>query len=91
MKAIWKYELTMGTRQVVEMPVGAKLLTVHRQEGIVCLWAIVNTALPTEERIIGVFTTGYPLPENPKEYIGTAFFNGGEFVVHVFEILTTKP
>lgn len=82
---VFKYPLTPYTT-VIEMPMGAKILTVQTQRGAPCIWALVNDDYPSEERRFIVYGTGHPLCENMQEYIGTFQLDNGDLVFHVFEI-----
>lgn len=71
---------------MIQMPKGAKILSVGMQEGIPCLFAAVNDQLPHEPRIIRVVTTGDVFGFLGLTFIGTIF--AGEptwFTAHVFE------
>jgi len=87
MQQIWKYELTLGHPQEIEMPVGAEILTVQSQfENQACLWALVEPANYPVKREFEIFGTGVDIYENPnRKYIGTYQLRGGIFVFHVFE------
>lgn len=68
------------------MPVGAKILTVQVQNGIPCMWAMVDPDASTEEVTIRVHGTGHPICDSAKlEYIGTFQIYGGGLVFHVFK------
>ncbi len=75
------------------MPIGAKILCVQNNGSSgPCLWAQVNDSYSKEKRIISIFGTGNPVPDNPMEYIGTyqvpLTSNGVLLVFHVYELLT---
>jgi hypothetical protein len=80
---IWKWELEVTDRQVIDMPVATQFLTVQVQRGALCLWGIVTPGEDVEPRMIRVYGTGNPIPVDPGRYIGTA--QQGPFVWHVFE------
>ena len=95
---IYKYQLgpihsgmyLMDGNLIVEMPYGAKILTMQLQCGEPCVWALVD---PEEERIqkraFRIFGTGWDIPESPAmEYVGTYQELGGALVWHVFEGLS---
>lgn len=84
MKTVWKYKL--DSRSVLAMPMGSQILTVHEQEGKVCLWALVEPDMEYETRKFVIIGTGQALSEKPYRYIGTTYLEGGAFVFHVFEI-----
>ena len=89
MKTIYKYPLLLqympnGICDVV-MNRAAMVLHVAEQHGNPCLWASVDTDLPTHTRRFQVVGTGYATPdERESTYLGTA--HCGPFVWHVFEV-----
>jgi len=74
MKKIFKYELKFGDLPVVEMPVGAEILTIDKQgksmepvygEPKLFAWAIIDEdEKRMEERKFRVAGTGHPLGED---------------------------
>lgn len=42
MKKIYKYAIEITDDQDIVMPVGAKILTVQNQNGVPCIWAMVD-------------------------------------------------
>lgn len=93
MKAIYKYSLKSGQAGAyvrVEMPEHAIVYAVREQRGEVCMWAEVDTERPLTVRLFQVFATGQEIPENMgiySAYVGTCFFDDGNFVFHVYEYL----
>ena len=87
MQAIWKYEVPVTDGSDIDMPAGAKVLTVQVQHQRLCLWVIVNPASPVETRRFKVIGTGHEHDEclTALTYIGTAQMAGGALVWHVFE------
>ena len=90
MKAIWKFPLGDDRKTVIKMPKDAVWLTVHEQfrEGVI--WAMVNipdTPEDYEERVFESINTGREFELTPNHnYIGTYHIDGGNYVVHVFEV-----
>ncbi|HDY86983.1 MAG TPA: hypothetical protein ENH82_02575 [bacterium] len=87
-KTIWKYAVLIQDTQKIEMPKGAKLLTVQVQRGIAFIWAMVNPMNTEVERIIKMVGTGHDLSEQIMgDYIGTFQINNewGGLVFHVFD------
>lgn len=85
-KTIWKYSLQLTDLQSLSLPQGAEILTVQAQGGGLYLWAIVDPARETEERVIGIIGTGNPVitgGDIDRRYIATV--QRGSFVWHVFE------
>ncbi len=85
--SIWKYSLKLTDCQVIEMPKGARLLSVAEQHGILCLWALVDTTADKTDRSIVLIGTGHfaPAPNDPFTYVGSTLSDGGNFVWHVFD------
>ena len=81
---IWKFPLQITDRQVVEMPVLARPLSVAEQDGQLMMWAHVNEKSNEkrnyEIRIIG---TGNGMPDSVGNFIGTVVMSYG-LVWHVF-------
>lgn len=81
MKTVYKYPLGE-----VQLPKGAKILTVSHQNGNFVMWAEVDTEQVLEHRTFEVFGTGWEMPTYKEmAYIGTMF--EGAFVWHVYEVL----
>ncbi len=89
---IYKYEIDLikdvnpASQALVEMPIGAKVLSVGSQKAnTVCLWARVNTLTREKEsrrfRIIG---TGQECFRDI--FIGTVEDKDGVHIWHVFEV-----
>lgn len=82
-KAVYKYGLHMIGEQSVQMPSGAKILCVQKQETGICIWALVDTTRGNTVRHIEIVGTGHQLDSRVREYIGTV--QDGDFVWHVFD------
>jgi len=86
MKTIWKFELEMVGMQNINLPKGAKILTVQTQNEKACLWALVEIDVAElEQRTIVTFGTGHPMPDVSLVYLGTYQVAGGALIFHVFE------
>jgi hypothetical protein len=81
---VYEYDLTVIGQQIIEMPVGANLLTVQLQHGNLKLWAAVDSNIMTKRSII-IIGTGYEISYTPKKYIGTFQMMNGNLVFHVFD------
>lgn len=89
MHAVWKYPLEIGKTIGVIMPTDSTACHVGEQEGVVCLWAEVDTGKGVEERFrrFRVVGTGWEYSDqerNAMDYVGTVQI--GSFVWHVFEV-----
>jgi len=86
MKTIWKYELDMRGGNDFLVPLGARVIHVGRQFGIICIWAEVDDEQPKEPRSFTIVGTGHPRPFKPSEYLGTVFTDDGRYVWHIYEL-----
>ena len=87
MKSIYKFPLRVEDIQMIDMPVGIKILTVQTQNEIPCIWGMIDKDQP---RATGhwfrTFGTGHPIDKDFKgNYIGTYQLNNESLVFHVFE------
>ena len=83
---IYKYQFGIKSLQHIEIPLGAKILSVQAQRGALCLWALVDPdpGAVTRAHPIRVYGTGHPCDEDPRNFIGTVQTNEGALVWHVF-------
>jgi hypothetical protein len=89
---IYKYELKIEDYQVLQMPKGARVLSVGNQRGKLCLWAVCDQDAPASLRAFEIFGTGNPISEDrtiERTFIGTAIVE--PFVWHVFETAKKRP
>lgn len=82
---IWKWDLQVTDLQTVNVPIGAKLLTVQTQNSLPRLWALCNEQAPRRALRIAMYGTGNPVDSYPGTYIAT--FQVGDLVFHVFEVI----
>lgn len=91
MKVVYKYEVPWC--EAIDMPSGAKILSVHGQHNKVCLWALVDPNSPHIHRRFKVFGTGHPIENDLAErlsFVGTVHLEDVALVLHVFEELPPK-
>jgi len=81
---VFKYRLTPDT-SIIDMPVGAKVLSVQVQGEFAELWAMVDPAADTERRRFFVAGTGQPLPRDIGDFIATFQIPAFGLVFHAFE------
>jgi hypothetical protein len=75
-KTIWKFPLTgYSTDNRKDIPKGFKVLHFGEQHGHACFWAEIEPEAATETVEFSYYGTGWELPDDPGEYLGT-------FVVH---------
>ena len=72
-------------KQVVSMPINAEILTVQIQNGVPCIWALVDTSSPLSDVSVRVYPTGGEVDTSPNlKNCGTFQMIGGGLVFHVF-------
>ena len=80
---IWKYQIDSSDCKI-EMPEGAKILSLQVQGGVPCIWVRVNPDKPIEIRRFITYVTGSSDDIDPySRYIGT--YQIQWFVGHIFE------
>lgn len=84
MPEIWKFNLPTHGRTSVEMPIGAKLLTVQEQRGELMLWACVDPRTRVAPWRFDVRMTGEAWRGDIGTYVGTVQL--GPYVAHVFSL-----
>jgi hypothetical protein len=83
---VWKYTLTGLREDDLEMPIGAKILSVVMQRGIPCLYVIVDPGCTArEKRTIRRFGTNHHMKDVERlSYIGS-LQHGDTVSWHYFE------
>lgn len=83
---IYKYQVSAVSHQVIAMPIGARLLSVHARRESVFLWALVDPSLAHE--LVGVRLVGtgkaFDAIDDYPHFIGTVQIEEGPIVFHVF-------
>lgn len=81
---VYKHTLHLDDTVEVVMPQGTELLSVGEQNGMLCLWARVDTRKPKVNRMFRIAGTGHPAPTG--NFVGTVMMHGGALVWHVFDL-----
>lgn len=95
MKAIWKFVVPVPDLYEfvdIDMPVGARIVSAANQRERLMIYAVVTPSAVTEVRRILVALTGSPLEDHADRlpFIGTVLFDGGSFIVHLFDLGNNK-
>jgi hypothetical protein len=86
MTRIFKYPLALKSREMIQMPEGAKILSVCWQDGMPVMYAQVCEGNPLVPRIIRTVTTGENFNSACSTFLGT--IQAGEptwFLAHIYE------
>jgi len=81
---IWKFPLELDDQQVISMPEGSQILTVQTQDGIPCLWALVDEGAEKEDRVIYTIGTGGPFADDPEDLVYVGTYQLPNLVFHIF-------
>ena len=85
MKTIYKYPIKIADHQVLNLPMGAEVLTVQTQQGKIFLWAKVDAdQRETTELNIYVCGTGHRVRDETLVYLGAIQQFNGDLIWHVF-------
>lgn len=84
-KTIHKYELQSGSILSILLPKEAKVLHFDSQYNKPVIWVELDASDPTVCRDFLVTGTGMELPDVDLIYIGTAIFDGGSLILHLYE------
>lgn len=83
---IWKWTLAIVGRQQVSMPRGAKLLAAQMQGEHPQVWALCDENAERAPRMMAIYGTGNPVPDQPGQYVGTFQLADGALVFHLFDL-----
>ena len=81
--AVWKYPLQKDSYHIVDLPVGAEVLSFQMQQGVPTIWALVDVNGSLGRRMFRILATGESLPDKNLKYIGSV--QDHAFVWHLFE------
>lgn len=90
MKTVWKYEFSIKDVFTLQIPKDAEILLIDSQNETGCLWILVDSDKPLENRVFCLYGTGHPitLDRQALSFIGSFQQRNGALVWHVFEQLT---
>lgn len=81
MRTVWKFPLNDWVTEI-DIPEGAKVVHVARQNGLMTLWAEVDSTKPTWSRGVAIVGTGHPILVRDATHVGSIL--DGEFVWHIY-------
>lgn len=86
MSVIYKYPINLVPSQIIDMPEGARILSVQTQfADRPCIWAFVDICNKLVGRVFYVIATGQSFDSKNMLYIGTFQLDGGALVFHLYE------
>ena len=85
MIAIHKQVLKIKDEQLIELPIGAEILSVGNQYGNISIWYKCNIEADKIMRKIYIRGTGHKFSGGEHRFIGSVLMINGDLVWHVFE------
>lgn len=86
-KTIWKFPIPCEDIFKLDLPLGAKVLTVQTQIGTPCIWVLVDPEMEETPYWFRLAGTGHPLdPVESETYVGTFQLRDGALVFHLFQL-----
>jgi hypothetical protein len=86
-RSIWKFPLELLDKQVINMPKNSDILAVQVQNGVICLWAMVDPFVEKVPKAFHIVCTGRRVGQDIEggyaSYLGTVQMD--QFVWHIFE------
>lgn len=83
---IFKYPLSITSRQIVALPYGSKVLYVAEQYGSAVLYALVTDVREDQDHDIRCVGTGQQINFPTDSPLGVVKLEGGALMFHFFEI-----
>jgi hypothetical protein len=89
---VFKYPIPSDDYFQIDLPVGAKVLTIQTQHGNPQMWVLLDPSEPYITHYFRIAGTGHPIeePQEDLRYIGTCQVLGGDLIFHLFEIVKLK-
>lgn len=85
MLTIYKYKIPLGDSFAIEMPQGARALSIQIQRGVPQLWALVDNTAPKVMEQFELRGTGHDCAGLEKaQHVGSFQLDDGALVFHVF-------
>lgn len=65
MRTIYKYPIDIDKPKPIQLPVDAEVVNFDIDgRGQICIWCLVDTDKPLEEKTFVILGTGFPIPSN---------------------------
>lgn len=87
LKSVWKFKLDPSQSNIIEVPLGTKILSTSAQGDDIVVYGLVSLNEESKEVYsIEVSGTGQQIPSyiNDYKFLDTVKMNNGEVIYHVF-------
>lgn len=85
MKTIWKYPIEITDTQKITVPGIRRFMNLLVNNGVPCLYYLVDTRSEHRDVTICIYGTGSPIEGVAGEYLGSFNQSGFSLVWHVFQ------
>ncbi len=86
MRTIYKYPFAFDGSVELVLPIGAEILHIGVQDGVYCLWALVDTEVKNEIKRIRIIGTGHEVSEDIGIINHITTIQDGQYVWHIFDV-----
>lgn len=86
---IWKYQMPVSEVFDMKLPKGAQIIRMAGENGMLWLWAVVDTQAEDEVRHFKAFKAGGTMPDDLSghEFVGMAhIYIQAELMLYIFEV-----
>lgn len=84
---VLKYELEITSSQMIDMPIGSRIISAKEQRGKLCIWALSDLRCSNKSKEIKIVGTGHDIDYDIGEYyfnfVDTVVMSDG-LVWHIF-------
>ena len=87
---IWKYQMPVAEQFAMKLPRGAEIIRMAGENGMLWLWAVVDTSAPDETRHFEAFKAGGTMPDDLSQHVfrGMAhIYIQAELMLYIFEVI----
>ena len=88
---IWKYQMPVAEKFTLNLPKDAQIIRMAGENGLLWLWAVVDTDAPLQERHFEAFKAGGTMPDDLTCHVFrgmAAIFIQAELMLYIFEVIT---
>lgn len=92
MLRVFKYTIPLDDHFTIDLPQGARVLSVDVQRDEPQLWALVDPERETEQRTFRFAWPGHPISEIAEQlsFVSTFQMHRGSLIFHIFEVTTPQ-
>lgn len=88
---IWKYQMPVAERFTMSLPRGAEIIRMAGENGMIWLWAQVDTQAPDELRHFEAFKAGGTMPDDLSKHVFRGMshiYIQAELMLYIYEVVS---